>query len=387
LATLMCQRSTYAMIWQETVAKAVAIKTKALALATRGLAGAQAVFTALTSRATYAMIAQKAVSLAMAAGTTLMTVAQWGLNVAMTANPVGLIVVGVAALCAGLYALYKYCEPVRTAMTGLWDGIKTAMEPVAEKIGWVFEKLDFIRSMGGKAGMKLRAYLGLDEENAKADTPAPETIKTSMESGPAAKEAMASPETQAYITPESDPTHPANTTDPDVSEADMQQMLEDALKGTTGQYQVNIPAETQSSPAGAAMKPMPSVPAAMDRPRRQQSPPAHLPHAGSEGVPGMSDADMQQMLEDTRRSAPAQGRRVDTDRLIASVKTPAAGPASTASRQSAAIHPSLNLTVQLHGVSDRDFGDRVLGAVVDKKSEFERFLGGLMKNASRVAYE
>ncbi|UQZ90698.1 phage tail tape measure protein [Deltaproteobacteria bacterium Smac51] len=46
------------------------------------------------------------------------------LNAAMFANPVGLVVLAVGALAAGLYWLYQNCEPVRVAIDGLWIKIK-----------------------------------------------------------------------------------------------------------------------------------------------------------------------------------------------------------------------------------------------------------------------
>jgi hypothetical protein len=53
--------------------------------------------------------------------------AQWALNVAMTANPIGLIVAGVAALAAGVYIVYKY-----------WDDILLALQRAVE---WVMKFL------------------------------------------------------------------------------------------------------------------------------------------------------------------------------------------------------------------------------------------------------
>lgn len=89
---------------------------------------AKSVVTALRPavlRQTVAMKAQRVTSLALAAGTKIMTVAQWALNAAMTANPIGITVVAVAALAAGMVWLYRNCEPVRTAIDAVWSVIKT----------------------------------------------------------------------------------------------------------------------------------------------------------------------------------------------------------------------------------------------------------------------
>ena len=50
--------------------------------------------------------------------------AQWLLNVAMSANPVVLIIVGIIALIATFVALWRKCAWFREFWIGLWDGIK-----------------------------------------------------------------------------------------------------------------------------------------------------------------------------------------------------------------------------------------------------------------------
>lgn len=88
---------------------------------------AKGVFTSLhpaVLRNTVALKAQRAVSIALAAGTKAMTVAQWALNLAMSANPVGIVIVAVAALAAGLVWLYRNCEPVRKVMDAVWSVVK-----------------------------------------------------------------------------------------------------------------------------------------------------------------------------------------------------------------------------------------------------------------------
>ncbi len=64
------------------------------------------------------------------------TAAIWAMNIAMGANPIGLIIVGVATLIAGIIALVKNWDKVKTAFiagiqqigaffSGVWEGIKT----------------------------------------------------------------------------------------------------------------------------------------------------------------------------------------------------------------------------------------------------------------------
>lgn len=71
-----------------------------------------------------AWIVQKAVMVSSAVATKAMTVAQWALNTAMSANPIGIVIVLVAGLAAALVLLYKKCEPVGNAMNAMWEGIK-----------------------------------------------------------------------------------------------------------------------------------------------------------------------------------------------------------------------------------------------------------------------
>ncbi len=70
-----------------------------------------------------ALVWQRTVAISSAVATKAMAVAQWALNAAMTANPIGLVIVGVVALGAAIWALYTYCEPVRRVMDGLWDSV------------------------------------------------------------------------------------------------------------------------------------------------------------------------------------------------------------------------------------------------------------------------
>ena len=49
---------------------------------------------------------------------------QWAWNVAMDANPIGLIVVAVGALVAGIYELYKHFKPFRRVVNGTFRAIR-----------------------------------------------------------------------------------------------------------------------------------------------------------------------------------------------------------------------------------------------------------------------
>jgi phage-related protein len=67
-------------------------------------------------------------------------VAQWALNAAMDANPIGLVVVSVAALAGGLTLLWHKSETFRNIVGGAFDGVKNAAEGL-----W-----DFVSSLPSK---------------------------------------------------------------------------------------------------------------------------------------------------------------------------------------------------------------------------------------------
>ncbi len=87
------------------------------------------------------------------------TAAQHALNAAMAANPVGIIVVSIAALVAILVVAYQTCEPFRNAINAIGDVLKTvllgAIEAVIGALTWFWDVLtnnplaSFIKSLLG----------------------------------------------------------------------------------------------------------------------------------------------------------------------------------------------------------------------------------------------
>ena len=74
------------------------------------------------------MIIARTVRVAMAVATGVATAAQWALNVAMTANPIGLIIVGIAALIAILaavsFAVWYFRDEILGGLGGVWNWVK-----------------------------------------------------------------------------------------------------------------------------------------------------------------------------------------------------------------------------------------------------------------------
>lgn len=83
---------------------------------------------------TAATIAQNVATKAAAAG-------QWLLNAAMSANPIGIVVIAIAALVAGFIALYNKSETFRNAVNALWGAVKEAFGKIGEFLGNIFGKM------------------------------------------------------------------------------------------------------------------------------------------------------------------------------------------------------------------------------------------------------
>lgn len=67
-----------------------------------------------------------------------MTIAQYALNLAMSINPVGLIIAAIAALVAAFIYLWNNCDEFRQFWIDLWEGIKTAVSTAWDGIKTFF---------------------------------------------------------------------------------------------------------------------------------------------------------------------------------------------------------------------------------------------------------
>ena len=61
-------------------------------------------------------------------------------NLALSANPIGIVVIAVAGLVAAFVTLWNKCEGFRNFFIKMWEGIKKIGSSVAEFIGGIFEK-------------------------------------------------------------------------------------------------------------------------------------------------------------------------------------------------------------------------------------------------------
>ncbi|MER2039719.1 MAG: phage tail tape measure protein [Solibacillus sp.] len=77
----------------------------------------------------------KAYRAAVVTGTT----AQWALNTALTANPIGVVIMAVAGLTAGIVLLYRNSDKFRQGWDTAWSGVKSA---TASSVNFVVEKIN-----------------------------------------------------------------------------------------------------------------------------------------------------------------------------------------------------------------------------------------------------
>lgn len=116
--------------------------TNALTLANiRGAAAAVAQRVAAVASA----VAQRAVAIATGAW----TAAQWLLNAAMSANPIGLIIIAIVALVAAIVIAYQRSETFRNIVQAVWNAIKVAISA----------SINFIRNLIVTVFNFIRGYL------------------------------------------------------------------------------------------------------------------------------------------------------------------------------------------------------------------------------------
>lgn len=79
---------------------------------------------------TIALIAHKVALIAASVATKVAAAAQWLLNAAMSANPIGLIIMAIAALVAAIVWMVKNWDKVKEALGKVWDWMKNAFQAV-----------------------------------------------------------------------------------------------------------------------------------------------------------------------------------------------------------------------------------------------------------------
>jgi len=93
------------------------------------------------ARAAVSYVASKVALLASSVASGVATAAQWLLNVALDANPIGLIVIAIAALVAGLILAYKHSQTFRNIVNAAFQGVAAAFKFLWTAAVFVFDWL------------------------------------------------------------------------------------------------------------------------------------------------------------------------------------------------------------------------------------------------------
>lgn len=99
---------------------------------------APAAIIALEARHNAALAIGRAQALLSAGATKTMTAGQWMLNTAMSANPIGLVIAGLAALVGVGYLVYQNFDTVRALCTTMWESpTAQILLFAAGPVGWL----------------------------------------------------------------------------------------------------------------------------------------------------------------------------------------------------------------------------------------------------------
>lgn len=139
------------MVITTTIGAALKIGYLTLAAATGSATAAQTLAELTYKKSIVSLVAYNVAMAAQSAITGVVTAAQYALNLALSLNPIGLVVIAVAALGAAFVLAYKKIEPFRDLMDSIFQKIKnigTAIKesPVGQAIAKAFEGF---RAAGG----------------------------------------------------------------------------------------------------------------------------------------------------------------------------------------------------------------------------------------------
>ncbi len=73
--------------------------------------------------------------------TKIVTATQWLWNAALSANPIGVVVMAIAGLVAGIVLLWNNCEGFRNVVLGLWEVLKTYLTPILKVLEVLFSQV------------------------------------------------------------------------------------------------------------------------------------------------------------------------------------------------------------------------------------------------------
>lgn len=139
------------MVITTTIGAALKIGYLTLAAATGSATAAQTLAELTYKKSIVALVAYNVAMAGLAVKTAVVTAAQYAFNLALSLNPIGLIVIAVAALAAGFVLAYKKIEPFRDLMDSIFEKIKNIGTAIKESpVGKALTKaFDGFRAGGG----------------------------------------------------------------------------------------------------------------------------------------------------------------------------------------------------------------------------------------------
>jgi hypothetical protein len=139
------------MVITTTIGAALKIGYLTLAAATGSATAAQTLAELTYKKSIVALVAYNVAMAGLAVKTAVVTAAQYAFNLALSLNPIGLVVIAVAALAAGFVLAYKKIEPFRDLMDSIFQKIKNIGTAIKESpVGKALTKaFDGFRAAGG----------------------------------------------------------------------------------------------------------------------------------------------------------------------------------------------------------------------------------------------
>jgi phage-related protein len=139
------------MVITSVVSAALKIGYLTLAAATGSATAAQTLAELTYKKSIIALVAYNVAMAAQSAILGIVTAAQYALNLALSLNPIGLVVIAVAALAAAFVLAYKKIEPFRDLINSIFEKIKEVVKivgnsPIGKAIGGLF---DGFKAAGG----------------------------------------------------------------------------------------------------------------------------------------------------------------------------------------------------------------------------------------------
>ena len=119
-----------------------------------------------------AMQGMSAAQVLQTGATGIATAAQWLWNAAMTANPIGIVIVAIGALVAGVVYAWNHFEGFRGAVMGTWEAMKVTFEWVVDFMQPVIQMVIGHFKAMGQVFVVVWDYLkvGVDEAGAVLNT-------------------------------------------------------------------------------------------------------------------------------------------------------------------------------------------------------------------------